>query len=146
MKRVIISLMCLLAVLVSVEASNDRPIVFEQLPTQSQQFIKNYFSGQSIALVKMESDFLYKSYEVIFTNGDKIEFDKSGAWKEVGCKYSSLPPGVIPVALRNYVSANYPGVDVRKIEKKSRGRYEMELANGLDLTFDSKFNLIDVDH
>lgn len=145
MKKILALIVCLLAIQLSAEASNDRQIEFSQLPAQSQQLIKKHFTSQSIALVKMESEFFDKSYEVIFTNGDKIEFDRKGSWKEIDCKYTQLPLEVIPVQIRNFVSKNYPQTKVSKIEKESRNRYEVELTNGLDLKFDSRFNLIDID-
>lgn len=146
MKKNLTLLLCLFAMQISVNASDDKPISFEQLPAQSQQLIKKHFQNQSIALVKMESEFLDKSYEVIFTNGNKIEFDKKGVWKEIDCKYTQLPSAIIPVEIQNYVSKNYSDTKITKIEKESRGCHEIELGNGLDLKFDSKYNLIDIDN
>lgn len=146
MKKILTLIVCLLTLHLSAEASDDRRIEFNQLPTQSQQWIKKHFQDQSIALVKMESEFFYKSYEVIFTNGNKIEFDKNGNWEEIDCKYTELPKEVVPEQIRNYVSKNYPEIKISKIEKENRNRYEVGLANGLDLKFDSRFNLIDIDN
>lgn len=146
MKKILAFIVCLLAIQLSAEASNDRHIEFSQLPAQSQQFIKKHFAEQPIALVKMESEFFFKSYEVIFTNGNKIEFDKNGNWEEIDCKYTQVPSATIPVQIQNYISRTYPDTKVRKIEKERRNRYEVELTNGLDLKFDSKFNLIDIDN
>jgi len=146
MKKILTLFVCLLFIQFSVNASNDEQIQFGQLPAESQQVIKKHFASQSIALVKMENDFFDKSYEVIFTNGNKIEFDKKGMWKEIDCKYTGLPATILPTQIQNYVSRNYPEIKINKIEKESRNRYEVELANGLDLKFDSKFNLIDIDN
>ena len=41
-----------------------------------------------VAMAKLESGMFYKSYDVVFTNGEKVEFDKSGEWKEVRCRQS----------------------------------------------------------
>lgn len=146
MKKIILFLICLLTIQLSVKASDDIQIEFNRLPRQSQQLIKKHFSDQSIALVKMDNELFDKSYEVIFTNGNKIEFDKKGVWEEIDCKYTRLPAEIIPVQIRNYVSKNYPNTEIIKIEKENRGRYEVELTNGFDLKFDSKFNLIDIDN
>jgi len=146
MKKILTLIVCLLTIQLSIKASDDRRIELSQLPAQSQQWIKTHFQDQSVALVKMESELFFKSYEVIFTNGDKIEFDKNGNWEEVNCKYTQVPNTVIPVQIQNYISKSYPETKVRKIEKERRDRYEVELTNGLDLKFDSKFNLIDIDN
>lgn len=146
MKRILFLLAGALAFSLFTYSANDKQIDFNQLPEQSQQFIKKHFSSQSIALVKMESDLFDRSYEVILTNGDKIEFDKKGYWTEIDCKYSQLPTDIVPKQIQDYVSKNYPNIKIKKIEKESRNRYEIELTNDLDLKFDSKFNLIDIDN
>lgn len=146
MKKILTLIVCVLAIQFSASASNDKQIDFTQLPAQSQQLIKKHFAEQSIALVKMESEIFDKSYEVIFTNGDKLEFDKKGMWKEIDCKYTQLPSEIIPLQIQNYISKNYPDTKANKIEKESRNRYEISLANGLELKFDSKFNLVDIDN
>lgn len=145
MKKILTFIVCILAIQFSAKASNDIQITFTQLPATSQQLIKSHFNEQSIALVKMEKEFFDKSYEVIFTNGDKIEFDKKGIWKEIDCKYTQLPQAVVPTQIQNFVIKNYPNSKINKIEKESRNRYEVSLTNGLELKFDSKFNLIDID-
>ncbi|WP_313379859.1 PepSY-like domain-containing protein [Proteiniphilum saccharofermentans] len=145
MKKLILLFLCVTAIHVSTQAGNDRPISFDQLPAQSQQMIKKYFPNQSVALVKMEREFSGKSYEVIFTNGNKAEFDRKGIWKEIDCKYTELPSEVVPLQIANYVRANYPDLKITKIEKKSRNRHEIELLNGMELEFDANFNVIDID-
>ena len=92
----------------------------------------------------MESDFFYKSYEVIFTNGDKVEFDNKGNWEEVNCKYSYVPTAIIPAAIQKYVTTNYPDAKILKIERDKKD-YEVKLSNRTELKFDLKFNLIDID-
>ena len=68
-------------------------------------------------MAKMETDWFDKSYDVIFTNGDKLEFDKKGVWTEVNCKYSAVPVAVVPEAIKKYVATNYPDAKMLKIER-----------------------------
>lgn len=145
MKKMMTTMVCFLALHVSAWATDDKPIDFKQLPAKSQQIIKKYYPDQSIALVKMESDFLDKSYDVIFTNGDKIEFDRRGEWVEITSRYSEVPKDVVPKQIREYVEKNYPNVKINKIEKEFRSCLDIELANGIELRFDSKFRPIAVD-
>lgn len=146
MKKIIVLIVCLMAIQFSVVASNDKKIEFNQLPQQAQQLVKKYFASQDIALVKMDSELFDKSYEVIFSHGDKIEFDQKGLWKEIDCKYTQVPIELIPAQIKNYVSKSYSDVTILKIEKESRGGYDVELSNHLDLKFDSQFNLVDIDN
>ena len=68
-------------------ADHDRAVTTEQMPRQAQEFIARYFPGEKIAYAKKESDFFEVIYEVMFTNGSKVEFRRNGAWKEVDCRY-----------------------------------------------------------
>lgn len=125
-------------------ADNDKPITVSQLPQTAQQFVKNHFPKEKVAYAKVERDFLEVQYEVVFTNSSKLEFNKNGEWKEVNCKYSAVPKAIVPAQIASYVSQNYSGADVVRIERDPR-EYEVKLTNGLELTFDTSFNLIDID-
>ena len=63
---------------------------------------------------------------------------------EIDCKKAVVPARFIPQPIKNYLKANYPGQAVKKIEI-NKNEYEIELANGLDLTFNKHFKLIDID-
>ena len=126
-------------------AGNDKPIQVSELPQKAQQFIKKHFADQSVAMAKMETEFMDKSYDVIFTNGDKVEFDKKGKWTSVDCKHAQVPAEVIPVDVQKYVTRNYPDAKILKIEVTDRKGYEIDLSNGFDIEFDKKMNVIDID-
>ena len=72
------------------------------------------------------------------------EFDKKGNLTEIDCKRGAVPTQLIPKAIKIYLQNNYPDQVVKKMEIK-KNEYEVELANGLDLTFNKHFKLIDVD-
>lgn len=128
----------------SAYADNDRPIQFNQLPAAAQQFVNTYFPDQKVSFAKEERDFMEVSYEVMFTNSIKIEFTGSGEWKEVKCKYSTLPEGIVPQPIVDYVNASFPGVSIYAIERGYR-TVEVNLTNGLELTFNSSYELVDMD-
>lgn len=145
MKKLLILFLCLITIQSVVKADDDKPIDFNQLPQQSQLFIKKYFADKCISLVKMENAFFDKSYEVIFSDGNKVDFNKKGEWKDVDCRQTELPQEIVPSQIKNYVTKNYPDVKIIEIEKEDGQKHEIKLSNGLDLTFDSKFNLVDID-
>ncbi|MDE6858048.1 MAG: PepSY-like domain-containing protein, partial [Alistipes sp.] len=68
-----------------------------------------------------------------------------GEWKEVDCKFTEVPAGIVPAPIAEYVVNNYPNTEVVKIEKDSR-EYEVKLSNRMELTFDRRFNLTDIDY
>lgn len=121
MKKILALLVCLLTISTGVRADDDRPVRFDQLPAKAQAYVKKYFPQEKVALAKMEKDFFDKKYEVIFANSSKVEFFKDGTWKEVDCKYSTVPEAVIPEAILRYVKATYPDHKVVKIERKTGG-------------------------
>lgn len=131
---------------VSVWAGNDKPIQVTELPKSAQSFIKNHFADQSVAVAKMETEFMDRSYDVIFANGDKVEFDKKGKWTKVDCKHGQVPQGIIPMPIQKYIAKNYPDAKVIKIELTDRKGYEVDLNNGLDIEFDKRMNVKDIDN
>lgn len=145
MKKLIVLFASLFALISVARADNDKAIQMDQLPQQAQQFIKQHFAGNNVAIAKVENDLFSKSYDVIFANGNKVEFDRAGEWKEVDCKYDQVPSAIIPEPIRKYATANYPDAKVVKIER-DRKDYEVKLSGGLELKFDLKFNLINIDN
>ena len=145
MKKWTILFVSLLVMGVTAWAGNDKPIQISQMPQMAQQFIQKHFTNQAVAVAKMESELLDKNYDVIFTNGDKVEFNKKGQWTKIDCKHTQVPQEVIPVAIQKYVSQKFPNSKVVKIELTDRKGYEVDLSNGFDIEFDKKMNVIDVD-
>ncbi|GAE84368.1 PepSY-like domain-containing protein [Bacteroides reticulotermitis] len=145
MKKLMLVLVSLFTLQTVAMADNDKPIQVGQMPQQAQIFIKKHFANNKVALAKMENDFFNKSYEVIFTDGNKVEFDKKGNWTEIDCKHGVVPTAAIPENIQKYVTTHYPDVKILKLERDKK-EYEVKLSNRLELKFDSKFNLIHIDH
>ncbi|MDD2953820.1 MAG: PepSY-like domain-containing protein [Parabacteroides sp.] len=146
MKRVLMLLVCVFSLsTVTMWAGNDKPIQFNELPATARTFVQKHFPQVKVALTKVDSDFFDKDYDVVFVNGDKIEFDKNGNWKEIMCSSnSSVPSTAIPAQIRTYLTQNYPDVSVVKMEQDRKG-YEVKLSNARKLEFDKQFRLIDID-
>lgn len=144
MKKLVLLLVCMFTMHTMVMASNDKPIQVNQLPAKAQTFINTYFKNHKVALAKLETELFYKGYEVTFTNGEQLEFDKSGDWTEVRCRQSEVPAEIVPEAIRNYVKTNYPDTRILQIER-DKNEYEIKLSNRWEITFDSKMRVIDID-
>lgn len=138
------ALMLLVGCAMPAWADKDTPISVNQLPNTAQQVVNRHFSGRKVALAKQETGVFEKSYEIIFTNGDKVEFDRGGNWTELDCKYSSVPSALVPSAIRSYVAKQYAGSTIRKIERDRNG-YEVKLSNGVEIEFNKKFQVVDID-
>ena len=139
-----IAICCMLSCNVVANADNDKPISVNALPAKAQSLLNQHFNGQKVMLATIESGVISKSYDVVLKNGTKLEFDKKGNLTEIDCKQATVPANLIPQAIKDYMKDNYAGQSVKKIEIK-RNEYEIELSNGLDLTFNKHFQLIDID-
>ncbi len=137
-------LFCALFVQTAAFADLEKPVTLAQLPAAAQQTIKKHFADRQIALAKVEMEVFGKTYDVIFTNGEKIEFDSKGQWRDIECRQLHVPAALIPAAIANYVKKNYPQTTILKIERDRR-TYEIELSNRLELKFNNAFQLIDID-
>lgn len=146
MKKIIIVALAVFSLgILTANADNDRLTVKENLPKKAQLFIDSNFKNAKITYVKDERDFLERSYEVLFADGTKVEFNRNGEWKEVDCRRSAVPTAIVPAKILNYVNSNYPGVKILQIER-DKIDYELKLSNSLELTFNKKFNIIDIDN
>ena len=148
MKRMIrilmIAICCMLTCNMAANAGNDKPIAINALPIKAQTLLSNHFYNQKVMIATIESGIINKSYDVVLQNGTKLEFDKKGNLTEIDCKQGIVPALLIPQAIKNYLKDNYAGQSVKKIEI-NKNEYEVELTNGLDLTFNKHFQLIDID-
>ena len=102
-KGLFLTLSFMVASTLNVMADKDVPISINELPTEAQKVLTTNFSGMKVALAKKEVDFFGKSYDVILTNGNKIEFDRNGRWEKISCKPHSVPQELIPVFILQFV-------------------------------------------
>ena len=148
MKRIfrilMIAICCMVSCNMAANAGNDKPISVNALPAKAQTLLNNHFNGQKVMLATIVSGVVSRSYDVVLQNGTKLEFDKKGNLTEINCKQGIVPALLIPQAIKNYLKDNYAGQSVKKIEM-NKNEYEVELTNGLDLTFNKHFQLIDID-
>ena len=144
MRIVMIAICCMMSFNIVANAGNDKPINVNELPSKAQTLLSKHFKGQKVMLATIESGVVSRSYDVVLRNGTKLEFDKKGNLTEIDCKQGIVPSQLIPQPIKNYLKENYRGEAVRKIELNKK-EYEVELTNGIDLTFNKHFQLIDID-
>ena len=144
MRILMIAICCMMSFNIVANAGNDKPINVKELPAKAQTLLSKHFKGQKVMLATIESGVVSRSYDVVLRNGTKLEFDKKGNLTEIDCKQGIVPSQLIPQPIKNYLKENYPAQAVKKIEMNKK-EYEVELANGIDLTFNKHFQLIDID-
>lgn len=106
--------------------------------------IASHFKGQKVSHATVESGITSRQYEVTLQNGVQLEFDKKGTVTKVDCKRGTVPEKMIPQRIREHVKTNYPGATVRKYEIDKK-EHEVELSNGVEITFDKNFRVKKVD-
>ena len=145
MKKLFLLCLCLFSLSLVSWAGHDKPIQVSELPKKAQEFLQSHFAGQSVALAKVDKELMHHSYEVIFDNGNEVEFNKKGEWTSVDCKQSQVPAALVPKRIQEYVGKHYPKAKIRKIELTDHKGYEVKLDNGFELEFDKKMNIKDID-
>lgn len=115
------------------------------LPQAAQSVLANNFKAK-VSLVKVDKDFgRVSEYEVILTDGTEITFDRNGNWDEIEVSRNGIiPKTFIPDAISGYVAKNQPGQKIVGIDKSRKG-YEIELANGVEMKFDTQGQFVKYD-
>lgn len=125
-------------------AEYERPLKESKLPASAGSFIKSAFPEERISFAKIEIEALRTEYEVFLSNGTKLVFNGKGKWKEIDCKHSSVPAGIIPEQIMDFIIKHGLDPSVQKISI-GRKKTEAELSDGTELEFDRRFNLIGFD-
>ena len=146
MKKIMMTLIAVTVSFSTLSADNDRPVQTSQLPQLAQTFLNKHFKDSKIAMVTSERDWLImdQEYNVVFANGDKIEFDSKGNWENIECRHASVPQHIVPTAITQHISQAFPGTSIKEIDHDSRG-YDVELSNGVEVKFDNNFKAYKID-
>ncbi len=134
MKRFLV-LYAALAIAVSASA-NDRPIRYDQLPARAKNFIEAYFPTHSFSFAKYDNSIGDNNYDVFFSDGTQIEFNRRGEWRQIDCKRGSMiPTALFPSSIATYLSQNYPTQNIVEAERDNY-HWELKLSNGIEFSFD----------
>lgn len=141
MKKSMFALVAMLLLLCVSAQANDRVITFDQLPQNAQTLVKTHFADKVPLIITAD----YDDYEILFESGEKIEFSRKGEWKDIECKTSAVPVALIPEQIKASIAKSFPAATIVCISRDRRG-YEVELNNGLDVEFNKKFQVIEIDN
>lgn len=148
MKRILSLTLALVAlvslVTLSLHAGSDRVIQSKQLPKAAQLFLAKHFAGRAVSFAKEDRDFSGTTYDVRLADGTEVEFTSAGEWKEVDGKHTALPLTFIPAQIVKTIQSQHAGDAIVHIERKRRG-YQVELASGLEVLFNTRCQLVGYD-
>lgn len=146
MKRIVLFLTLFLGCIAWAFSDHNKNIETSRLPLSATTFIQKHFPSTSIRQAVEESECKKKSYTVWLENGIEIEFDRQGEWEEINSTPTlGIPDAIIPERILSYVRQQYPQNKITDIEKRKKGDYEIELDNGIEITFNRYFEVTDID-
>lgn len=140
----------ILGIVIVTTACADNDVItrnLNELPAPARTILKQQFAHTKVSYIKIDKDwFKSTTYDVQLqlVNGTEVSFDSKGDWTEVDGKRSEVPAFFIPKEIKKQVNEMFPGEKITKIEKDSR-KYEVELTNDVELKFDRKFNIREID-
>ena len=128
----------LLALLVGANlALADMVVPASQLPTAAQNFINTHFKGVGIGLVERDMN----SFDVMLTDGTKIDFNINGEWTEVDGKYKPIPTAFVPANVLSRVAATQQGASIIEV-KREFGSYKFKFNNRMKVYTDANGNVL----
>jgi hypothetical protein len=134
------------ALLLSLSANADeRPITFDRLPVQARTFINNHYLASEVTHVLRDESVIRPEYTVYIAHGVSVEFDYNGSLEKISSKETPIPADVIPAQIQDYVARHYPDATFVEYEVDHK-HYEVKLSNRVELNFNRKFHLIEVDY
>lgn len=145
-KKILIALIAVIGFSITAFAGDKYMHDASALPKGAQTTLSKNFKSK-VSIVKIDKSIVGVSeYEVVMSDGSEVTFDKDGNWKEVEVNISkSVPSGFIPANISNYVKSNYKGKRIVGIEK-TRGGYDIDLSNGVEMKFDKQGNFLKFDN
>jgi hypothetical protein len=129
-------------VLTNTSCNSDKKTVFMN------NFVHTYFPNMEI-IASIKDGF---GYDVTLSDYTQISFDGNlfGKldWDEVDCRHANtnttVPAALVPAEITNLVNKLHGSQSIAKIAKDDRG-WDIALTNGIELEFDKRFNVVDMD-
>ena len=129
---------CMVALFLSLTGCTDRAVTPDQLPESITSFIQQNFPGTNLTYAESERCLTGKTYDIVLSDGTRIDFDTSGEWDKIeGTVTNPVPTHFIPETIVAHIQGQFPDAMILKVDKEKNG-YEVELANGLELKYDKK--------
>jgi hypothetical protein len=150
MKRARMFFMAAALLLLGTQAAHadgrEEAISFKRLPKAAQEFLTTHFKDLTLAYVVADHKIMTVEYEATYTDRTEVDFRADGSWESVERKYAPVPASIVPKQIAEFVAKNelFRGQFIKEIERNPY-TWEIELSGGLEIKFDSRFNVIGYD-
>lgn len=142
MKKIVL-LISVLAALSLQSCDGEKFVGVADLPENAATFIQNNFPSADVISVVKDYDDLSYTYDVVLSDGTKIEFNRSGEWRDVEARTSKVPDAIVPAKILTYVQSKYDGNYIVDIARDIR--YDVELDNRIELVFNLSGDYLGID-
>ena len=115
-----------------------------EIPNEITTYVTTHFPTNNIIRVTEDKDGTRKSYDVVLSGNIKLEFNRQREITDIDSS-SRLPDSVIPQAIRDYASENYPDNFITDWELEDNHQ-QVGLNNDIDLEFSMDGVFIRVDN
>jgi len=114
------------------------------LPEGPRSEVETNFDAKVVG-VKIETNTIGDDeYEVTLEDGTRIDYE-GNQWTDIEAgNGKAVPDRFVPAAILSYVTSNYPGMMITKIDRDRDG-YEVDLSNGLEIKFDTDGGFVKFD-
>lgn len=144
MKKVI-KIFSLICIIIAVSSCDGQKIITpSSLDPSILSFVKTYFQQSTITNAIYEDH----EYDLLLSDGTKLEFDKKFEWTEIDCErstvYEKVPGALVPQPIYNYITTNYSDNRIVKISR-DRDSWSVDLDNNIEIEFDKTFKIREID-
>jgi hypothetical protein len=73
-----------------------------------------------------------------------LQFEHSGSLEKIETRNGNIPAGIIPFQIIDVVKQYYPEAQITEYEIGKRS-YEVKLSNRMEMKFNTKFQVIELD-
>ena len=115
-----------------------------EIPNEITTYVTTHFPTNNIIRVTEDKDGTRKSYDVVLSGNIKLEFNRQREITDIDSS-SRLPDSVIPQAIRDYASENYPDNFITDWELEDNHQ-QVGLNNDIDLEFTMDGGFLRVDN
>lgn len=143
MKRICFMSVFSLLFLLGTLCCADTLVMQDQLPTTASDFLNTHFPEQTIGYIERDG----LEYNVNFSNGWEVEFNRRGEWHHVDCRRDPVPASIqhlLPQLILTYVATHFSTAAITEVDKDAQS-YEIGLSNDLDLRFSLSGNFKRID-
>ena len=81
-------------------ACSDKPVAAEQVPEPIKVFVQQMFPGQTITYAEKDQEVTGAKYDVVLTDGTRIDFDADDVWDKVEATMANpVPTALVPAPI-----------------------------------------------